>query len=168
MPYGNVDFLKRLVMLLGWYIAHYDQTPQKRLFVTAACSLGTDASPNDVAPDEYGCAETVDTIHRKALGTFITGTLTLSTAVLYKHFLKGGAWVESAGEPGDIVISPTGWGTNPAMPNGHVGYVSIDRKIMSNSSATGMFEENYNLDTWRERYVVKGGYPMKFYKKISI
>ncbi len=68
--------------------------------------------------------------------------------------------------PGTIIISPTGLGTNPQMPHGHVGIVSSDGKIMSNTSATGLWMENYDLVSWHERYAVGGGYPVKFFKKI--
>lgn len=166
--YANLDFLKRQIALLSWYINNFDESPAKKLFITAVCSLGTDASPNDEAPDEYGCANTVDCIHKKALGSYVGPTLTLSTNQMYKSLKSSNKWqIEAIPAPGDIVISPTGYGTNPQMPNGHVGYISTDNKIMSNNSYTGLFEENYTLDTWRERYVVKGGYPMLFFRRLT-
>lgn len=166
--YANIEFLKRLVVLLSAYLAHPDPTPQGKLFITAVCSLGTDASPNDVAPDEYGCAETVDTIHKKAFGLYVGGRLTLSTAVLYSILKTSRKWRKvDDPTPGCIVISPTGYGSG-ALSNGHVGIVSADGKIMSNTSATGRFEENYTLDTWRKRYVAVGGFPMDFFQKVEI
>ena len=159
-PFADILFLKRLVVLLTDYLTHPDATPAGKLFITAVCSLGTDASPNDVAPDELGCAETVDTIFKKAFGDYINGpVVTLSTNVLFNRFIQGNGFTElQTPVPGCIVISPTGYGTNPQMPNGHVGIVSMDGRIMSNTSATGLFMENYTLDTWKARYVVVGGY----------
>ncbi len=172
MPYSDVVFLRRLIELLTRYIIQPDTTPNGRLYMTAVSVLGTDASPNDVAPDELACAETVDTIYKKAFGAFIEGGVgpTLSTTALYNAFSSSHNWLlltPSEVVPGCVVISPTGMGTNPQMPHGHVGIVSSDDKIMSNTSATGLWMENYSLASWRERYVVGGGYPMLFFKKIS-
>lgn len=165
--FTDLNFLKRLLVLLGTYLQNPDQSSRGKLFITAVCSLGTDASPNDIAPDEFGCAETVDTIHYKALGAYIGSSVTLSTNVMYKLLKSSNKWqLEAIPEPGDIIISPTGYGTNPQMPNGHVGYVSANDKIMSNNSYTGLFEENYTLDTWHERYVIKGGYPIYFFRRL--
>jgi len=33
----------------------------------------------------------------------------------------------------------------------------------SNNSATGLFEENFTLETWKKRYVDNGGFPMLFF-----
>ncbi len=172
MPYDDVAFLKRLVDLLTRYIAQPDMTMNGKLYLTAISCLGTDASPNDVAPDELACAETVDTIYKKAFGAFIAGdeAPTLSTKGLYDALSTSRNWLlltPSEVVPGCIVISPTGMGNNPQMPHGHVGIVSSDGKIMSNTSATGLWMENYSLATWRERYAVGGGFPVLFFKKIS-
>lgn len=170
MPFTDIQFLTRLVTLLSGYLANPDTSPTGKLFITAVGCLGTDASPNDVAPDEFGCAETIDTIHKKAFGTWIApgSGPTLSTNVLYQTFLKNKmSWQQTKDPvPGAIVISPTGYGTNPSMPNGHVGIVSKDGRIMSNTSATGLFMENYTLDTWKARYVTLGGYPMLFFRRL--
>lgn len=134
------------------------------LFATAVKCLGTDASPNDLAPDEVGCAETVNAIHKKAFGFEIGGKL--STYQMYsalqksKYFIKVDQPLE-----GDIVISPTGYG-NGNLKNGHVGIKGEYDKIMSNASATGTFEENYTMKSWKERYVDKGGYPMHFFRRV--
>lgn len=168
MPYTQIAFLTRLIELLSWYIKNYDASSPKKLFITAACSLGTDASPNDHAPDEFGCAETVDEIHRKALGVYILGTgPTLSTAVLYAKFRADTINWEPVALPlpGDVVISPTGYGTNPAMPSGHTGYIGIENNIMSNNSATGLFLENYTIDSWKARFATIGGYPVFYFRR---
>lgn len=134
------------------------------LFSAAVKSLGTDASPNDVAPDEYGCAETVNEIHKKAFGFQIGGTV--STYNLYSA-LKNSKLFIKVDQPleGDVVISPTGYG-NGKLKNGHVGIVGGSDLIMSNDSATGMFLENYTIDSWRKRYVDTGGYPMHYFRRV--
>ena len=68
-------------------------------------------------------------------------------------------------EEGDIIISPTGFG-NGNLPNGHVGIVSKDGMVMSNDSATGVFTENYTMDTWKARYRDIGGYPVYYFRRV--
>ena len=144
-----------------------------RLYEAARSSIGTDASPSDLAPDELGCAETVNEIIKKAFGDYASKENRLSTYWLYKTLRESSGFKEAfIPIPGLIVISPTGYGTrrNPdnsfAIPHGHVGIVMLDGKIASNDSRTGKLEENYTLDSWAERYVRRGGYFMKFYRPI--
>src|SRR3954462_12894985 len=56
---------------------------------------------------------------------------------------------------GDIVISPTGYG-NGSMPNGHVGIIGDNGQIMSNNSATGLWDIHFTLASWKARYVDQG------------
>jgi len=72
-------------------------------------------------------------------------------------------------EPGNIIISPTGFSSlrdKSPIKHGHVGIFGKDLKIMSNSSATGKFEENYTLDTWIQRFRKEGLYPIYYFKRI--
>lgn len=139
-------------------------TNREVLLICAQQHLGSDASPNDVAPDEYACAETVNDIHQYAFGFQIGGTV--STALLYsalnvsKYFTR----VDNP-LPGDIIISPTGYG-NGVLPNGHVGIVGPGNTIMSNTSANGKFLSNYTLSTWSVRYKQTGGYPVIFFRRV--
>lgn len=137
------------------------------LLATAKGCLGIDASPNDVAPDEYGCAETVNAIHKKAFGFEIGGGV--STNLLYKALKTSQYFTQvDVPMPGDIIISPTGYG-NGSIPNGHVGIFNDDGKIMSNSSLSptlGLFEENFTSDSWKARFVTLGGYPEYFFRRI--
>lgn len=132
------------------------------LYLQALKHLGTDASPNDVAPDELGCADSVSQILLKTFPGIIKGSV--STRELNqqlnssKHFVRVTKFL-----PGDIIMSPTGSG-NGGLRNGHVGIVGEEENIMSNSSATGKWENNYNLKSWVARYRVMGGYPIFFYR----
>lgn len=126
-------------------------------------SLGMDASPNDTAPDELGCAESVTEI-LKAAGAM--PYVEISTYRLYNYFKADKNWtlVEDP-QPGDVILSPTGYSTKvPAPFPGHVGIIGKNGTIMSNDSATGRFMSNYSLDTWRGRWVKRGGYKMLFYR----
>ena len=55
-----------------------------KLYEAPRSFIGTDASPNDLAPDELGCAETVNEIIREALGEYFHADNRLSTYWLYK------------------------------------------------------------------------------------
>lgn len=143
------------------------------IYAKALKSLGLDASPSDVAPDEVGCAETVCDIVIDALGQKAGISFTVSTNLLYKQLKASTKWTQ-VDQPleGDIVISPSGYG-NGNLSNGHTGIVGqIDNSshdmslIMSNSSATGTFEQNYTLGAWKARYAQLGGYPVAFFRKI--
>jgi hypothetical protein len=139
-----------------------------KLYEAAVKALGTDASPNDVAPDELGCAETVNELVKNTFGEYINARYGItSTYWLYKALKENILFKEVfIPSPGDVVISPTGYGKNPAIPNGHTGIVMLGGKIASNDSRTGKFEENYTIDTWSQRYVRNGGYFMKFFRRI--
>lgn len=154
----------RMLALIKIYLNKPDFSAGGRLYVGALACVGRDASPNDLAPDELGCAESVNAIHKKVFGFEIGGGL--STNKLYKALKNSRLFVQvDRPLPGDVVISPTGYG-NGNLSNGHVGIVSNDKMIMSNDSATGTFIENYSLESWKGRYVGQGGYPMLFFRRI--
>lgn len=135
-----------------------------KLYAKALTFLGIDASPNDLAPDEYGCADTVSAIVLACFGPIMR--YSVSTAELY-NILNTSPQFKKVTEFnfGDIIISPTGKGDG-RIPNGHVGIFGEGEEIMSNSSATGNFTNNYTLTTWVERYRTHGGYPIYFFRKL--
>ncbi len=141
-------------------------TPHGQAILQSAKNqLGSDASPNDEAPDELGCAETVTCVLRKA-GCNIP--IILSTAQLYTWLEKSPEWLEvPLPLPGDIILSPTGTGGKNGIRNGHVGIVGNDGWIMSNNSFSGVFERNYTLASWKYRYIISGGYKLAFFRKIA-
>lgn len=145
------------------------KSSREKLYETAVACLGTDASPNDAAPDELGCAETVNEIYYKAFGEYIE-TPGLSTTKLFAAMLDRADKFVRVTEPeaGNIIISPTGFSKIADTPikNGHVGIFGKEGKIMSNSSATGKFIENFTIDSWVERYKRKGGYPIYYFKRV--
>lgn len=166
---SNEQIQKLIVELERQIAVLKEQLKQKlsnrmKLYAAALQSIGTDASPNDVAPDELGCAETVNAIFKSVFKSEIGGGL--STAHMFKalnsdaRFMKVDQFL-----PGDIIISPTGMG-NGKLSNGHVGIVGLDEKVMSNSSATGTFEENYTIKSWIKRYRNQGGYPIYFFRVV--
>ena len=135
------------------------------LYETALGFIGVDASPNDMAPDELGCADTVCSILEAAFPNNAGFPHVISTTQLYRS-LQNSPLYEMVTAPlhGDIVISPTGYG-NGSLANGHVGIKGMGLNILSNSSASGDFISNFTMDSWRARYVTKGGFPMVFYRR---
>ena len=129
------------------------------LYQVALARLGTDVSPLDRAPDMLGCAESVSELVRKVYPDFpiITGTSSLWRLLdMDPRFKK-----VSIPMPGAIIISPTG--TAPTKMPGHVGIMGMGDQIMSNSSATGQFKQNYTMATWKARWGA-AGFPIYFYQ----
>jgi hypothetical protein len=136
---------------------------RKILYEFARLCIGKDMS--FVASNDVGCADAVNEICRRALGFPVGGGV--STAEMYKALKSSWRWKRvTLPEPGDIVISPTGYG-NGQLANGHVGIVSTKGGIMSNNSFNGSWEENYTMATWHSRYAWKGGFPMEFFRLVA-
>lgn len=132
------------------------------IYKTAKETIGKDASPKDLAVDGLGCAESVSTLLRGIIKDFpiVTGTWSLFD-VLRKR--KDFVEVKDI-QPGDIILCVTGMG-NGKMP-GHAGIYGENDVIMSNSSATGLWSENYTTATWKKRYVTAGGFKIFLYRYI--
>lgn len=141
------------------------QTPNSiKVYLAAKAALDTSLVPPGDDP-ELGCAITVNKIFERALGSQIGGDT--STNLLYQALVHNSGSLKflevSSPLAGDVIISPTGYGTNPAMSHGHVGIVAL-YGILSNHSADGFLEERYQLSDWYERYQKEGGYPVKFFR----
>lgn len=151
-------------------------TNSEKLYRAARSFLGTDASPKDAAPDELGCVDSVNEVYRKAFGAALTTPDTLSTTQLFtklsndtrffKLLSSGGA------KAGDIIISPTGRGSN-ITAHGHVGIVGKNPSpdgslwVMSNSSAKGVWEANYTLTSWYKSFAVKQSFPVEVFRCVG-
>ena len=149
----HVRILKKILSLL--------MMQQKTLLQLCEENIGKDVTPDDLVPDTVACAITASTLLNMRDASFpkVAGTWTLWD-ILEHHKDYERVTVPSAET---IVISPTGTG-NGSMP-GHVGIMLDNNVIASNDSATGKFLKNYTLDTWRDRYVTKGGFKIYMYKK---
>lgn len=151
----TVVLLKELLLL---------KTPMRKTFLEhCEDALDNDITPDDLVPDPVACAITVSTLINRVDATFpkVAGTWTLYDILEHR---KDYARVTDP-MPGDIVISPTGLSKSKTMPNGHTGVIMSSKKIASNDSATGKFMENYTMESWTDRYVTKGGYPLFLYRK---
>lgn len=160
--------MKTILYQLQQIIKLLTATRHKLIVSVAKDHLGIDASPRDRATDEYGCAESVTEILVK-VGVFnriITGTWTLMEAMQSDpHW-----WPVIDPQPGDVLVSPTGESKlgRKAPFVGHTAIVGDNRILMSNDSYSGKWMANYTIDTWKERYVKKGGYPMLFFRYYDI
>lgn len=135
-----------------------DSIKRVSLYGLSLAYLGTDASPDDAAPDEVGCADTVSTIVRNCFGDIIPHTV--STQQLFQILDKSSKFKRVKDfKFGDIIISPTAPGKQPGkLTNGHVGIVGEGDEIMSNDSKTGTFIQNYTIESWVKRYRDIGKY----------
>lgn len=141
-------------------------TTRERIYLAAKQALGTDASPLDQAPDYLACAETVTTIIDKVIPG-IKWTARTSTHFLRKDLLNSTKFVRTTNpQPGDIVLSATGYGGKNGISHGHVGFLMEDGKIASNTSKTGMFDENFTVASWKRYYVQRGGYELLYFSAL--
>jgi len=136
-------------------------TPSELLYNMALSYIGTDASPKDLAPDDNGCMETVDTIYKKTFGRYINGsTPMLSTRDGYAYLASSSRFKRIyAPQTGCIVISPTG--SPGTTGSGHTGIVG-KYQIMSNDSRSGTWEANYSREGW-PRIFARQGFPTNYF-----
>jgi hypothetical protein len=153
-----------LRLILTMFNTLFGQNKSQLLYEKALQYIGTDASPLDRADDELGCAESVSEIICKVISSFkvVTGTWTLMNAFDTDDRFEELTFTNHDIVPvGTIIICAT----VPGKPfPGHVGIFAKNNSIMSNDSATGKFMANYTAETWYQRWVVKGGYRVRFYK----
>lgn len=138
---------------------------RQKLYDTAVSFLGVDASPRDLADDEYSCAESWHEVYKKAFGSYFIPTNRLSTYWLRNAFIKS-SFFEKVDNPqdGDTIIATTGMGGTPAVPNGHVGIVGLNGIVMSSDSGTGKWLANYTITSFRRRYAEQGKFPVEFFR----
>ena len=140
-------------------------SPAEQLATLAKAKLGTDFTDDKVVPDDVSCAYAVTTIlhEQDAREPICIGTFGLLT-----YFQLNPRW-QRIYEPkaGCVVVCITGQGNNPKIPHGHTGIYLDSDLIASNSSATGLWTQNYTRLSWRQHFYYEGGYPIYLYEKIS-
>jgi len=131
----------------------------QRVYNVAKGCLGKHITEDPNVDPALGCAEAISHVLDEAgydLGSHgIAGTSELYTW-LKNHFTP-----VTDPLPGDVLISPTGTSTK-GSPHGHVAIVA-KYGILSNSSTTGKFSENFTLDSWKQ-YYSNLGFPMFFFR----
>jgi len=63
---------------------------------------------------------------------------------------------------GNIIVNATGTGNNTII--GHTGFIWKDNKIVSNNSLTGKMDTFYDIESWKQRYRIKGGMPTLLFR----
>jgi len=173
-----LEYLRQLLTKLSDDIEKLRMHAENRikLYEAAYDALDSDPSPKDEAPDELACANSFNKIYEKAFGgPFYSGNQ-LSTYYLRKA-LKESPLFRSTNlpAPGDVIISPTGFGTKKnadgslVIPNGHVGICMFNGDIASNDSRAqykGQWRMNYTIDSWRDRWERRGAYPVEIYRRV--
>lgn len=137
------------------------KTNREKLLEYALQYLGRDVTPEDNVPDDVACASSFCRVLKGILPDFPDIPYTLT---LFRFLQKDSRWQASLDLlPGNAIISPTTLG-NGKIPNGHVGIISKDSKIMSNNSKNGLWEENFTINSWIDRYRTQGGYPIYIFQ----
>jgi putative peptidoglycan binding protein len=133
-------------------------TKKEILGETAISLLGIDVSPLDRSIDDLACVESVDCVLEAALGkkyfnslsTIDAGKIMKSSPLMFKP--------TNTPSKGTIIVS-----TTKGPKHGHIGIYKDSYKIMSNSSSTGIWSQNYNTDTWKNRYINLLGLTVEMY-----
>lgn len=138
---------------------------QERLYNVAKESLGKHMTLNQNVSAEVGCAEAVSKVLQNAGVAGIPALGIAGTSALY-DFLHEDVQFDEVTTPqaGDVIVSPTGW-PGAVLAHGHVGIVG-NYGILSNDSQTGLFKENWTLETWRKYYSDYGNLPTKYFRYV--
>lgn len=140
----------------------------KILYNVAKGCIGKDMS--DRAPNQLGCADSVNNIYELAFGSEIGGGV--STTALDKALKKHKGFLAiNKPEPYAIIMCATGESTKGAK-NGHVGIIGEKLGpddtlyVMSNDSFKGTWEANYTVGSWKKYFGTKLGFPVKYYRVV--
>lgn len=134
----------------------------KQLYEIAKASLGQLLSDGNA---NFGCAITVNNLAQKAWSHPIGGGA--STNLMYTSLQDTTKYTPTLlanALPGDIIIAPTGYATDPTQ-HGHVGVVA-QYGILSNSSEDGRVHEQWTIPKWVDFYVTFLGFPLKIYRAL--
>lgn len=141
-------------------------TPEKpasvRLLELAEKHKNIDPTPKDLVDDALACADSLTEIVRKQYPAFPKSAYTPNTL----KDLKASPYFEATLDlkPGYVIISPTGYGNGTIR--GHCGIIGRKGTIWSNHSNTGLWQDYFTIDTWRDRYRNKGGLPIYVFKPL--
>lgn len=164
------QYVKSVVSFLTIYFAREKtMTKNDQLYGWAVSVLGKDASPNDIAPDELGCAESWNEIYKLMHGEHLYKGNMLSTYWLYKALKESPKFVRVfTPQRGTTVISPTN-----AHQTGHVGIFGEHGIIMSNNSfkdsngIRGVWDENYTAASWQRYFGDRKQMPVYYFDLVG-
>lgn len=155
----------QLAVLLAELAADTSTTNAQKFVAQAKADLGENLSLGTGVDSTVACALSVNRVHTEAFGVPIGGGA--STHDMYQALLKNPSFKETTVyAPGCVIISPTGYGTKAAYPNGHVGIV-CNFGICANDSNTGLWSEKYlTLSDWIAQFCTLEGYPYYLFQRI--
>jgi len=117
--------------------------------------------------DELGCAFTVNFICKNALGYVAGGgpsTSAMLTEIVSNQNFK--EVTKNEARAGDIILSATGTG-NGRIAHGHVGFLGENGIIYSNNSAKDMLDDHLTASDWKNYFVLKGGFPVRYFRAVG-
>lgn len=119
-----------------------EKSKKEQLVELVKSYIGYDASPENAVMKEVACAEGASAILHQVFPEFPKGVV--STAGLFTELQKSPLFkTRLTPKAGCIVISP-----RTKTVNGHAGFFISEDEIVSNSSKTGLMEQNYNWRQW--------------------
>lgn len=130
--------------------------PSQRLQFYSRLVKGTDLS--FVAPDEYGCQESVSRICQTLFGDPV---YTYTRYALDQEYIGSQRWIEVSYPINGCVVIAASPG-NKQVPNGHVG-IYDNGKLWNNNSATGTWQRNYTIPAFIDRYERRGGMKVRYF-----
>lgn len=133
------------------------------LYTASYACIGKEMSPKDLAPDEYACVESLEGVYHLCKGTFIGGSKQLLSTLELITMLRVHPDFKEVGTPtpGCVIVSATGTGNGKIR--GHCGVVG-KTNIMNNNSRTGLWEANYTVEQWKDRFERYGGMKTRFFR----
>lgn len=158
-----VQFLKEIIEALNPPKA-YDQDPKtlpmnqetlkEQLLKLAKESVGTNVR-SGTAPKDLGCADALSSL----LGKIMDFPNEISTVQLNKLLSTDKRFKRTLDlNKGNIIMSYT-----VGDKTGHCGVIIEDEKICSNTSKTGLWEQNYTVSTWVDYFRKKQGLQVLVY-----
>lgn len=137
-------------------------TALEAMLKASKAALGTELSPLDPVGDNVACADSLTNLIKQIYPTFPKA---FHTADLLKRLKESSHFVGTMEvQPGCIIINATGSGNGKIR--GHCGVIGENGRIHSNNSLTGLWDDYFTIDSWRERYRIKGGMPTLLFKPI--
>jgi len=142
------------------------QSKGTKLYQVTMDWLDKDASPDNIAPSEVACAETLTFLINKVDPTIKWTSRTSTSAVngdlsrMTKKFQ-----VVQLPRAGDIRMSPSIY-RNGELIHGHCAVFLDSYWMASNDSKSGKLRKNYTNDSWAERYRDKLGLQIINYRML--
>lgn len=138
------------------------ETSGEKLYRLAMNHYGTDPTPDDKVDDEISCVYSLTTILKEVVPDFPVMEYTPRFLEQIEKDARFRKTVEF--KKGNIIISPTGSGS--ARITGHTGICGINGKILSNSSATGLWTDKFDQISWIDRYSRMGGLDVHIFELV--